>query len=239
MFDNYDVIVTGAASGIGLAQAKAFLNQGARVHAIDVYLNSELAAYHNCNFYQIDANNIDQCIELQKLEKLDILCNTCGILDDYLPLDQMSDELFDQIFQANVYSYMKMSKYALNRMLPFKKGIIINMASIAGLIPGGGGFAYTACKHAVVGMTKQLTYDYAHLGIRVNAIAPGAVKTSMTKEDFDNGGHIAKEIQNRIPIKRYASPEEIADLTLFLASDQSKYLQGDVIPIDGGWLQRN
>lgn len=239
MFKDKVVIVTGAASGIGLAQAEAFLAKGAIVYAIDLTFNQRLAKIKNCHFIQQDACLIDGIEELQNLDYVDILCNTCGILDDYLPLDQTSDILFEKIWQSNVLSFMKMSKFALKKMLPKKSGIIINMASIAGLIPGGGGLAYTTTKHAVVGMTKQLTYDYAHLGIRCNAIAPGAVKTKMTESDFLEDGAIAKEIANRIPVRRYATPQEVAELTLFLAGPNASYLQGDVIPIDGGWLQRN
>ena len=239
MFKNKNVIVTGASSGIGLAQAKSFLDQGAIVYAIDIRDNEQLASYKNCHFYQIDAQNICQQEALMKLQRVDILCNTCGVLDDYLPLHEMSDELWHQIWTNNVDSFMHMTKFAIERMLPFKNGVIINMASIAGLIPGGGGFAYTASKHAIVGMTKQLTYDYAEQGIRVNAIAPGAVATPMTAADFQGGGEIAKEVAQRIPVKRYANPEEVAELTMFLASDKASYLHGNIIPIDGGWLQKN
>lgn len=239
MFSGKNVIVTGAASGIGQAQAAAFLKHGATVYAVDLQNNLELAAHPNCYFFQQDVTQIDQIKKLQQLPQIDILCNTCGMLDDYLPLDQMEMSLWQQIINNNLTTFAVATKFALTKMLPFKQGIIINMASIAGVISGGGGFAYTASKHAIVGMTKQLTYDYAHLGIRVNAIAPGAIRTPMTESDFQNGGQIAKEVAERIPAKRYATSEEVAQLTLFVASSAADYLYGDIIPIDGGWLQRN
>lgn len=121
-------------------------------------------------------------------------------------------------------------------MLDQNRGVIVNMASIAGLVAGGGGAAYTASKHAIIGYTKQLAYDYSRKGIRANAIAPGAIQTPMNEADFTGDGTMAKWIANETPAGRWAEASEVADLTLYLASDAASYIRGAVIPIDGGWI---
>lgn len=119
-----------------------------------------------------------------------------------------------------------------------EKGCIINMTSIAGLVAGGGGAAYTASKHGIIGYTKQLDYDYIRDGIRANAIAPGAIETPMNAADFAGDGKMAKWVADETPAGRWAKPEEVADLTLFIASDKADYIHGAVIPIDGGWIMK-
>ncbi|MDN6516432.1 MAG: SDR family oxidoreductase, partial [Lacticaseibacillus paracasei] len=123
-------------------------------------------------------------------------------------------------------------------MLARGHGIFINMSSIAGLVGGGGGVAYTAAKHAVIGLTKQLDLDYAAKGIRANALAPGAINTPMNAADFAGDGKMAAWVAQETPAKRWAKPEEVAQLSLFLASDAADYIHGTVIPIDGGWLEK-
>lgn len=112
------------------------------------------------------------------------------------------------------------------------------MASIAGLVGGGGGAAYTASKHAVVGYTKQVNLDYCREGIRANAIAPGAIQTPMNAADFSGDGKIAEWVAQETPAGRWAQPEEVAKLTLYLAGAASDYIHGTVIPIDGGWTAK-
>ena len=109
------------------------------------------------------------------------------------------------------------------------------MASIAGLVAGGGGAAYTAAKHGIIGYTKQLAYDYADKGIRVNCIAPGAINTPMNAADFAGDGEMAKEVARLTPAKRWAKPKEVAEMTLYLASPRADYVHGTVFTIDGGW----
>lgn len=112
------------------------------------------------------------------------------------------------------------------------------MTSIAGLVSGGGGAAYTASKHAVIGYTKQLSYDYCTEGIRVNALAPGAIQTPMNAADFEGAGEMAKWVENNTPARRWAMPEEVANVTLFIASNAADYMHATVIPIDGGWMNK-
>ena len=164
------------------------------------------------------------------------MLNTAGILDGYRPSLETSLAFFDEVIATNLRSVFILTNLVLPQMLSQKHGVIINMASIAGLVAGGGGAAYTTVKHGIIGYTKQLTYDYASVGIRANCIAPGAINTPMNAADFAGDGAMAKEVATSTPAKRWANPEEVANLSLFLASQSADYIHGSVLPIDGGWL---
>ena len=225
------VLVTGASSGIGRAQALTFLENGYRVYGVD---KSENPGFLNeLRFFKMDL--ADDLIPLfTSLPEVDILCNTAGILDDYCPLHEISDEDWEQIFALNLTATMKITRFYLQKMLEKKSGIIINMCSIASFLAGGGGAAYTASKHALAGLTKQIALDYADQNIQVFGLAPGAVKTAMTAADFEPGG-LADWVAKETPIKRWLDPQEVADVSLFLASGRAAAMQGEIIKIDGGW----
>lgn len=238
------VFVTGAASGIGAAQAQAFLANGARVFAFDQqkqHLEELQRDFPEQLAYFIgdvrDKQNLQEarqkCHEL--FGTVDILLNTAGVLDDYLPLHETEEELWDRILETNVKSMFTLTKLLLPELLD-NRGTVINMASIAGLVAGGGGIAYTTSKHAIVGFTKQLALDYAAKELHVNAIAPGAINTPMNQADFAGDSQMAKWVAEETPVKRWAAPQEVAYATLFLASDEARYMQGNILPIDGGWL---
>lgn len=243
-FKDKIVLLTGADSGIGHAQARHFLEQGASVIGLDKNISAmeKLAEeYALFSFYQLDVTDHERMKEivaeiLQNDGRIDYLINTAGILDDYLPTLETSEALWAQVMATNVTAVFYLTNLVLPHMLKHKRGTIINTASIASLVAGGGGAAYTAAKHALAGYTKQLALDYAEDGIHINAIAPGAIQTPMNAADFAGDAQMAKWVANETPLKRWAQPEEVADLTLFLASDASSYLQGAIVPIDGGWL---
>lgn len=245
-FKDKVVLITGAASGIGHAQAKSFLEEGARVLAIDIDERGleELASSYPKFTYElcsvVDKKKIQHFLrdQLNKYKKIDVLLNTAGKLDAYASSLKTSELLWDEIMETNVKGMYIVTNEVLPYMLQAGEGVIINMASIAGLVPGGGGAAYTASKHAVIGYTKQLAYDYSKQGIRINAIAPGAIRTPMNEKDFLGDGLMAKWVAEETPAGRWAQPEEVAALTLFLASEQASYIHSTVIPIDGGWLNR-
>ena len=225
------VLVTGASSGIGRAQALTFLENGYRVYGVDkdenpVFLNE-------LRFVKMDLTG-DLTPLFTSLPEVDILCNTAGILDDYRSLHETNDEDWEQIFALNLTSTMKITRFYLQKMLEKKSGIIINMCSIASFLAGGGGAAYTASKHALAGLTKQIALDYADKNIQVFGLAPGAVKTAMTAADFEPGG-LADWVADETPIKRWLDPQEVADVSLFLASGKAVAMQGEIIKIDGGW----
>ena len=225
------VLVTGASSGIGRGQALTFLENGYRVYGVDkdenpVFLNE-------LRFVKMDLTG-DLTPLFTSLPEVDILCNTAGILDDYRSLHETNDEDWEQIFALNLTSTMKITRFYLQKMLEKKSGIIINMCSIASFLAGGGGAAYTASKHALAGLTKQIALDYADKNIQVFGLAPGAVKTAMTAADFEPGG-LADWVVEETPIKRWLEPQEVADVSLFLASGKAAAMQGEIIKIDGGW----
>lgn len=225
------VIITGVSSGIGLAQARAFLENGYAVYGVDKSEKPDLSG--DFQFVHLDVTK-DVAALTDFIPEVDILCNTAGILDGYKPLLEVSEEEFDQVFQTNFFAAVKLTRHYLAQMAERKSGIIINMCSIASILAGGGGAAYTASKHALAGFTRQLALDYADKGIQVFGIAPGAVQTGMTASDFESDG-LAEWVADQTPIKRWTQPEEIAELTLFLASGKMASMQGEIVKIDGGW----
>jgi len=249
-FDEYSdqtVFITGAASGIGQAQAIAFLESGANVIGYDIDkdgLNNLLVKYPHHFYYVVgsvsDPKSINKAIKdtISQYKKIDILLNTAGVLDDFKNTLDTDEALWDKVMNTNIKGTYLVTNCVLPYMLEQNHGVIINMASIAGFIGGGGGAAYTASKHAIIGYTKQLDLDYARLGIRANAIAPGAIKTPMNANDFKGSGEIANWVKEETPANRWADPKEVADLTLYLASNFASYIHGTVIPIDGGWLAK-
>lgn len=235
------VFVTGAASGIGEAQALAFLDKEAKVFGVDLRAPDEILQKNPCFQWALaDVSKEEDCQSavaacLQRFGAVDILLNTAGVLDDYAPLLETDTMTWRHILSTNLDSMFYLSRNILPVMLEKEAGVIINMASIAGLLAGGGGIAYTTAKHAIIGFTKQLALDYGNKHIQVLAIAPGAVQTPMNAKDFSGDGKMAAWVAEETPVKRWASAEEVAELTLFLASRHASYMQGAVIPIDGGW----
>lgn len=227
------VLVTGVSSGIGHAQARLFLEQGYEVYGVDVAGEENLLPYPAFHFLQLDLRGSLAPL-FDWLPAVDILCNTAGKLDAYKPLLDVSEEEIEDLLAVNVLAAMRLTRFYLVRMLEKKAGIIINMCSIASFLAGGGGVAYTASKHALAGFTKQLALDYADQGIQVFGLAPGAVKTAMTASDFEEGG-LADWVAAETPIKRWLEPEEIAEVSLFLASGKAASMQGEIVKIDGGW----
>ncbi|MBP5844032.1 3-oxoacyl-ACP reductase [Lactiplantibacillus plantarum] len=246
-FDEYrgqTVLVTGAASGIGLAQVQSFLAQGADVIAIDRQPQPSTLVTTSALRYEIadvtDTNALVAAIKsgVNVLGKPTVVCNTAGKLDGYQPTLATDLKTWQDILATDLTSQFIVTNAVLPAMLAAQHGVFVNMASIAGLVGGGGGAAYTAAKHAIIGYTKQLDLDYAAQGIRANCIAPGAIDTPMNAADFAGDGKMAKWVASETPAKRWAQPQEVADLTLFLASQHADYIHGTVVPIDGGWLAK-
>ncbi|AYF99963.1 3-oxoacyl-ACP reductase [Lactococcus allomyrinae] len=239
-FSGKKVLVTGASSGIGLAQTQAFLAEGADVIAVDVKVFTDKNTVSKFSNLSVKICDVSDAHAVQALAEdvgaIDILCNTAGILDDYATIEETDFMLWQRILHMNLDSMYLMISAFLPKMKQKKSGVIINMASVAGLVAGGGGVAYTASKHAIVGLTKQLALDEAQHGIQVLGIAPGAIDTPMNAADFlENDGEMAKWVASETPAKRWARAFEVAELTLFLASPQANYMSGAIVPIDGGW----
>ncbi|WP_298789243.1 SDR family oxidoreductase [uncultured Marinococcus sp.] len=241
-------VVTGAASGMGKAIAERFAAEGAKVIVADVNKqgaeevaesitsNGGTAQAVETNVTKIEdiKNMIDTAVNVYGT--LDILVNNAGIMDGMEAAGDISDEKWDLLFDINTKSVMRAIRYALPIFLEKEKGVIINTASTGGLNGGHAGAAYTASKHAVVGLTKNTGFMYADKGIRCNAIAPGAVQTnigSTMKEMSEFGSSRTQKTQSLIP--RVGQADEIASAALFLASDDAGFINGTVLTADGGW----
>jgi 3-oxoacyl-[acyl-carrier protein] reductase len=243
------VVVTGAGSGMGEAMAQQFVAAGARVAALDINetkVKSVVAAL-DVSGDRATAVTVDIASEesvtaavdqvLKWAGRIDVLCNNAGIIDSFRPAHQTPVEEWHRNIAVNLTGPFLMSRAVIPDMLSRSRGVIINTASIASLSAAGGGTAYTAAKHGVLGLTRQLTFDYGRLGIRVNAICPGATLTGLTVPEGD-ASHLPDSDTEiaRIPAQRWCQPSEIARLALFLASDDADYIHGAAMVIDGGWL---
>lgn len=241
-------VVTGAASGMGKEIAILYAGEGAKVVVSDLTLEAAKATVA-----EIEANggiatalqvNVAREEDIQNLINtavttygtLDILVNNAGIMDDFVPAADVTDELWERVFAINATGPMRAIRKALPIFTGQGSGVIINVASAGGLMGSRAGTAYTAAKHAVVGMTKNVGFQYAASGIRCNAIAPGAVKTNINKSmgkphEFGMGRAMAGMNLN----PRIGEPEEVARVALFLASDDASFVNGTVIVADAGW----
>lgn len=242
-------VVTGSASGIGKAIATLFAKEGASVIISD--LNEEGAKQvvkeieeNGGKAKSVVANvtkqaDIDNMIDtaINTFGSFDILVNNAGIMDNMMPADKVTDEMWDKVFAINTTSMMRTTRKALSIFLKQEQGVIVNIASAAGLAGSRAGAAYTASKHAVVGLTKNVGFQYATKGIRCNAIAPGGVNTNigttMAEPDEFGMGRAMSGADNN---PRSGEPIEIAQVALFLASDDASFVNGEVIKADSGWL---
>jgi len=241
-------IVTGAASGMGKAIAELFAKEGAKVVVSDyneagaknvaeaIVTAGGNAISNRCNVAELaDIENLfDETIKTYG--KLDILVNNAGIMDGMEPVGEISDERWERVFSVNTYGVMRAMRIAVNLFLEQGHGVIVNNISVGGLYGTRAGAAYTASKHAVTGLTKNTGYMYAHKGIRCNGIAPGGVNTNIGAS-MTNISPFGMERQGTGigTMPRSGEPEEIAQLALFLASDDSSFINGQVIAADAGW----
>ncbi|WP_244226776.1 SDR family oxidoreductase [Paenibacillus protaetiae] len=167
---------------------------------------------------------------------LDILVNNAGVMDGMVPAHELTDALWERVIAVNTTGPMRAIRKALPIFMEQNHGVIVNVASVGGLFGSRAGAAYTASKHAVVGLTKNVGYQYAQLGIRCNAIAPGGVNTNIgVGSSAPNEFGISKAMPGMAVNPRVGEPSEIAKVALFLASDESSFVNGTVITADAGW----
>jgi len=235
-------LLTAAGQGIGAATARAFAAEGAQVYATDINeaLLQKLAAdVPGVHTHRLDVRN-SQAVEslAAELGAIDILFNCAGFVHQGTILD-CSEEDWDFSFDLNVKSMYRTCRAFLPAMLAAKKGSIINMSSGASSIKGAPNrFVYGATKAAVIGLTKSLAADFIRQGIRVNAICPGTVESPSLEQRIAALGDVEKarkEFIARQPMGRLGKPEEIAALSVYLASDESSFTTGQIHIIDGGW----
>lgn len=238
-------IITGASRGIGRGVAKVFAEHGAQVAftysasaSAAQELEAELAAFGvKAKGYQSNAadfNEAQKLIEdvLTDFGNIDILINNAGITKDNL-LMRISEQDFDQVIEVNLKSVFNMTKAVQKTMLKNRQGSIINMSSVVGVKGNAGQTNYAASKAGVIGFTKSVALELGSRNIRCNAIAPGFIETEMTAKLNED---VVKGWREGIPLKRGGSPEDVANACVFLASNLSTYITGQVLNVDGGML---
>jgi 3-oxoacyl-[acyl-carrier protein] reductase len=242
-------LVTGAGAGIGRAIAIELGTRGAAVAVLDV---DPIAASRTAATIEgkggraasvqadvSDATGVRRAAEeaAAVLGPIGVVVNNAGILDDFLPVLDTSEELWDRVLSINLKGMFLTARATLPAMIANGGGVFVNVASGAALVAGMGGTAYTASKHGVIGLTKQLAFDYGSQGVRANAICPGSIDTELSRLFLKDNPAVQK-IVDAVPAGRQGKPEEIAKVAAFLVSEDSAFMTGSAVTIDGGWTVR-
>ena len=236
---NKNIIITGASGGIGNSIVKSLNESGANILASgtrDEKLQELKSKFDNIKILKFDisqSDKIDEFVENATKElggRLDCLINNAGITQDNLAIRMSFDE-WQKVIDINLTSTFLISKFAIKKMLKNKSGKIINITSVVGHTGNLGQSNYTASKAGIVAMSKSLAIEYAKKNININCISPGFIKTAMTDKIDDKFKEI---ILSKIPAARLGDPEDIANVVLFLASNQSNYINGETIHVNGG-----
>ncbi len=245
LLEGKTAIITGASRGIGKAIAQCFVKEGAKV--VFTYLSSDEKARALEEELSADggeviglksnAANYEDAIKLaddviEKFGSIDIVVNNAGITRDNL-LMRMGEADWDEVMQVNLKSIFNLTKAVQRTMLKQRSGSIINMSSVVGVKGNAGQSNYAASKAGIIGFSKSIALELGSRNIRCNAIAPGFIETEMTGKLDEK---MVQEWRKAIPLKRGGTPEDVAQLALFLASDNSAYITGQVINVDGGML---
>lgn len=252
---NYDLrgqvaLVTGAASGMGLAAARAFAEAGAAVVLADIQalalnrVTQELAAAGH-QIIGVPGDIADEAYVKSLVEqtvrtfgRLDAAFNNAGIQSPAVELADVPSEEFDRINAVNLRAVWLCMKYQLIQMRAQGSGAIVNNSSLGGLVGVPGRAAYHATKHGVIGMTKSAALEYAAQGIRINAICPGIIETPMVADMLNGETAVMQEMLKEVPIGRLGTAREIADAVLWLCSPASRFVIGVALPVDGGFTAR-
>lgn len=247
LLENKVVIVTGAARGIGEAIAVKMAEHGAHVAFTYVSDSSAEKAANlekklqdlgvKAKAWKSNAGNFAECETfvndvVKEMGTVDVCVNNAGISKDNLLL-RLTPEQWNEVININLNSVYNMTKQVIRPMMKAKKGSIINMSSIVGVRGNAGQSSYAASKAGIIGFTKSVAHELGSRNVRCNAIAPGFIETDMTHY-LKEGGDAAKAFLEKIPLGRFGKAEEIADTTLFLASDMSSYITGQVLSACGG-----
>lgn len=244
---NKVALVTGAGSGIGKSVAELFAIEGASVVLVDIrFENIEAVAKEitdrggNALCYAADVSKSADMSKLmgyvaENYPALDILVNDAGLMDDFTPVVDVSDELWQRVISTNLSGAFYLCREAVSLFLRQGSGNIINMASVSGLFGGRAGLAYTASKHGLIGLTKSIAYQYADKGIRCNAIAPGGVETNLLYQANLHPFGYERMHAGTGNAPEPGSADQVAKVALFLASNDAEFVNGAVLPVDGGW----
>lgn len=245
LLEGKNTIITGASRGIGHGIAKVFAENGANVAFTysssagpAEELEKELTAMGvKAKAYKSNAASFEDCQELIKqisedFDSIDVLVNNAGITKDNL-LMRMSEEDFDQVIEVNLKSIFNMTKAVQRTMLKQRYGSIINMSSVVGVKGNAGQANYAASKAGIIGFSKSMALELGSRNIRTNVVAPGFIETEMTAKLDEK---VVAGWRDAIPLKRGGTPEDIANTCVFLGSDMSAYITGQVLQVDGGML---
>jgi NAD(P)-dependent dehydrogenase (short-subunit alcohol dehydrogenase family) len=248
MLDGKVALVTGGSSGIGRATALALAAEGARVVVAGRRMPEleETVALVRSAGGTADACKADVAVKadvarmvaftVERHGALDMAFNNAGIEGTpFVPLAEYSDETFDEVIATNLKGLFLCMKHELPHLLE-SKGAIVNMASVAGLSGGRVGAGYYASKHGVVGLTRSAAVEYADKGVRINAVAPGVIRTAMADRAFLHSESITALVTSRHPMGRLGYPEEVAQAVVWLCSPAASFTTGHVLPVDGGLL---
>lgn len=240
-------IVTGAGAGMGRAIAKLFAQEGAQVVAADIKPDGVKTLIEEAKdvpgtivYKETDVSNQQQVeamidFAVEQFGRLDVLVNNAGIMDNMIPVAELTNELWDRVLGVNLNSVMYATRKAVKVMCN-SNGRIINIASVGGLNGARAGAAYTASKFGVVGLTRNIGFMYAKEGIRCNAIAPGGVETNIGTSMQDVSVFGMERMQTgAASMPRQGKSDEIAHAALFLATEESSFVNGTVLTVDGGW----
>lgn len=260
MFLEKVIVITGGETGIGRYIAEELLSKGAKVVVGGILENegadlvrSAQSNGVNINFIKCDVRNRNEVENLigfavEKYGKIDGLVNNAAVFDGFAGCLDTTDALWDHILNINLRGTFYACRAALSHMVKVKSGKIVNISSVGGLVGMADGASYTASKHGVIGLTKQIGCDYAKSGININAVCPGVIETNVRAnsqkilgEDapYMGGVGVDTEWLNRtVPLQRKGKPKEISSMVLYLLSDESSYISGQSFAVDGGWTAK-
>jgi NAD(P)-dependent dehydrogenase (short-subunit alcohol dehydrogenase family) len=244
------VVVTGAGSGIGKATIMRLVKEGATVAGCDiddVSVDQTAKELLDVGFKaavlevadvssEADINHLVEAV-IRVCGRVDAIANVAGIMDSFLPAHEVDDETWSRVMAVNVDGPMRLSRAVLPSMMAARSGVIVNVASEAGLRGAAGGFAYTAAKHAVIGQTRSIAWTYASSGIRCNAVCPGAIETNLGRTATRGSDWGVDQLRPVLRLRgKSAAPDTVASSISWLMSDEAANVNGAVLTVDAGWL---
>lgn len=242
-------IVTGAGSGLGREFSTELAGEGVKVVAADIdpagaEETVSLVSQRGGEALAVEADvsraaSVEAMVEsaVDRFGTVDILVNNAGLVGETKPTAEVSEESWDRVMSVDMKGVFLGSRAVIPIMLERGGGVIINIASVSGFLASATGVEYTAAKHGVVGITKQIAYDHGHQGIRAVGIGPGVIETPLTAEWTREGGPF-HDLTMEAPAGRYGRPIDIARVVCFLASDEASFMHGHTFPVDGGSIIR-